>query len=296
MFARLIAPSDARILKLFPLNFGSSASFLRSECITPKNIKFRRCREFCSVGDKIARKRNISLVVNSGNFIRIKLFSSSSFRFNQADAKPAKKQNLLLRVLKTVCLVTGASVWAALILVYLWVEDFKVEKSERVEVESPEAGAIPRDLRFLGVLNNDQSSDAEAIILNENDSLRNEVNQKLSAFNEVWQKLSKEEGVRLSLGGPVEICGYKCNNGTIMDTDLLQTDDDGNNKWSANCYIEGKKGAGVLSILFERLHTESEWIPTRVHLETLKESGEIVCNVSGNLPHGLRNFTRLSDV
>jgi hypothetical protein len=142
---------------------------------------------------------------------------------------------------------------------------------------------------------------------NEGDILKKE-----NALDNVWQKLSQEEHVKDVFGEPVFICGY---NYKIMSEDLgkfkvddskmeeqvgresevqegdVETEDD--STWEAGCYIEGSKKLGVMTMKFKK-HKE-EWVPVSLHLETLEKTGHVVSNVSGLLPNGIKNFTRLSN-
>lgn len=200
----------------------------------------------------------------------------------------------LLRVLKGICLVTGAGFWVGLIVVLFMVEDVTVKKSDHDVTLDQES--MLRTLKFYGILKNESWSDADGIVKPENaDNVREEVKSKEFALSSVWEKLRNEEGVQLTFGKTVQISGYKCGETDRRLDQTVANLEDGN-VWNAHCFIEGLNGkAGLLSIMFERANANSEWVPTRVYLEIVKESGDIVCNVSGHLPNGLKNFTRLSN-
>lgn len=219
--------------------------------------------------------------------------TSSSFSYPPPERK--RLISLLLRILKLICLVTGIGVWGVLILLYVMVDELKFEKSDKMEVSTLEPLSLIRNLKFLGIIEDDQNIDMEAILKSHSDEVtKMEISERLHAFQDVWQKLKDEEGLQLSLGKPVEICGYNCS--TEKEDSWHISNEDKKNKWRAKCYIEGSDGTAILKVLFERHHTDSEWVATKVHLEKVTESGEVICNVSGTLPNGLKNFTRLSDV
>eukprot|EP00112_Aurelia_sp_Birch-Aquarium-sp1_P011260 Seg23678.1 transcript_id=Seg23678.1/GoldUCD/mRNA.D3Y31 product="hypothetical protein" protein_id=Seg23678.1/GoldUCD/D3Y31 len=224
-----------------------------------------------------------------------RFFSNSSFEFHVKERPPPKKSHLVLRILRNLFLITGAGVWFALIVVLLMVDDIKVQKTETMDLSS-ERETAQRTLKFYGIIRDSDLTDEEKALTFEPEEVKREMDDKQSALALLWDKLRNEEGVKLPFGSPVEFCGYKCSDvNKDFKSDLFGEDDD-RNFWQANCLIEGKHGMGILKVVFERHDSEAEWTATRVHLEKVQESGEVVCNVSSPLPNGLKNFTRLSDI
>ena len=231
-----------------------------------------------------------------------RFFSNNSFEFHVKERPQPKKSHLVLRILRNLLLITGAGVWFALVVVLLMVDDIKVQKTEIMDLSS-EKETAQRTLKFYGIINDSDLTDKseltdEAKVLTfEPEEVKKEMEDKQSALARLWEKLRNEEGVKLPFGSPVEFCGYKCSDvSKDFRSDLFGEDDNNDrNFWQANCLIEGKHGMGVLKVAFERHDIEAEWTATRVHLEKVQESGEVICNVSSPLPNGLKNFTRLSD-
>ena len=244
------------------------------------------------------------LAFNSNQFaVNLRrFFSNNSFEFHVKERPQPKRSHLVLRILRNLFLITGAGVWFALIVVLLMVDDIKVQKTEIMDLSS-EKETAQRTLKFYGIINDsdltDQSdvTDESKVLTFEPEEVKKEMEDKQSALARLWDKLRNEEGVKLPFGSPVEFCGYKCSDvSKDFKSDLFREDTNNDrNFWQANCLIEGKHGMGILKVVFERHDTEAEWTATRVHLEKVQESGEVICNVSSSLPNGLKNFTRLSD-
>ena len=238
-------------------------------------------------------------VIGENNWVIVNDSRKYSSRVNLQSLQPQKKKGgfyIVLRILKIICLITGISVWTILVVVLFMIDELKFEKSDKMDLSSSEPWSLIRTMKFLGIVSEEENDDIEALLkLHDNDKVKFELNEKINAFQDVWSRLREEDGVKLSLGNPVEICGYKCSTDKGNDDSWCVDKEDKKTKWIASCYVEGNNGTAILSILFERHHTESEWVATKVHLEKVKESGEVICNVSSNLPNGLRNFTRLSD-
>jgi hypothetical protein len=191
-------------------------------------------------------------------------------------------------------MVTGSFVWLVTIVAYLALDKVTVDVLE--SENNTATNSLQRKL-------------AEHFYKEKNEG---DILKKENALDNVWQKLSQEEHVKDVFGEPVFICGY---NYKIMNEDLgkfeaderkmeeqvgresevqegdVETEDD--STWEAGCYIEGSKKLGVMTMKFKK-HKE-EWVPVSLHLETLEKTGHVVSNVSGLLPNGIKNFTRLSN-
>ena len=201
---------------------------------------------------------------------------------------------ILMQGIRIICLITGISVWILLVAVLFFVDELKVDTVDRDDVFPSEEWAIQRSFKFLdtpeghGLFAPDldwSSKEAEQI--------KSEINTKLNAIGAIWEKLKVDDMLQHSLGNTIEVFGYKCceeRGSTIWNVDQNEK----STKWVANCYIEGSNGLAMLSVMFERPDTESEWVATKLYVEKIKESGEVICNVSSSLPNGLKHFTRLS--
>lgn len=283
-----------------PLRLQSTISKMRPEHYETRitsNFFIRKAASNSSVFRTFARRQFFSR-----SFVNRLIVNGSQHYTSQANFRPMpppqKKSamHLLLRILKYICLVTGISVWAILLVVLFMVDELKLDKSDQHGISSTEPWSLMRNLKFLGMVENDQCNDLEATLLSYSDEkVRAEISEKLNAFQELWLRLRDEEGIQLSLGSPVELCGYKCCQDEEHAGSSHCKSEDKKIKWKANCYVEGSKGVAVLQALFERHHTESDWVATKVHLEKIGGTGEVVCDVSSSLPNGLNNFTRLSD-
>ena len=220
----------------------------------------------------------------------------SSVRSYQRGSTSANRSwtTRVLYVVRGVLLVTGSFVWLVTIVAYLALDKVTVDVLE--SENNAATNSLQRKL-------------AEHFYKEKNEG---DILKKENALDNVWQKLSQEEHVKDVFGEPVFICGY---NYKIMSEDLgkfeaderkkeeqvgresevqegdVETEDD--STWEAGCYIEGSKKLGVMTVKFKK-HKE-EWVPVSLHLETLEKTGHVVSNVSGLLPNGIKNFTRLSN-
>ena len=158
--------------------------------------------------------------------------------------------------------------------------------------------------------------------------------RKDDALDSLWRKLKEEERIDEVFGDPVYICGYSYSNkigkeffkhveeskeeesalskgvqfkeeentkkGNESEQDKSEQNEsekedrnEGVKLWDAGWFIEGSKKVGLMKVKFEE--HKKEWIPVALHLETLEKSGQVVSEVSGSLPNGIKNFTRLSN-
>ena len=239
-----------------------------------------------------------SLITNQkcSSFGGRKFFTTKNFQ----NVHPEKRRRLLsavFRSLKNISLITGIIVWIFLVLYFCLVDNLKVENIDMWEVFPSERWATMRSLKFLGIDEEDGNkifgidSDFDSDDANE---VKVEIIRKVNAVKAIWQVMKEQALLQVSIGNSIDIFAYKCC-GVKENLPWNINNDERETKWTANCYIEGSTGKAILSILFERHNKKSDWVPTKVHIEEVKESGEIICNISSGLPNGLRNFTRFSD-
>lgn len=65
-------------------------------------------------------------------------------------------------------------------------------------------------------------------------------------------------------------------------------------EWSPSVIIEGSKGQAQLDLQFFRPNRERSWILLAVRLEPLQPTGQLLCDIKGQLPNGLNNYTRFT--
>ena len=237
--------------------------------------------------------RNVSLLARPKTVpyaLGVRLYQKGSTHVNKS------WKTRVFIVVRGVLMTTGSFVWLVALLAYLSLDKVTVDVLE------DEHDAAASSL---------QSKLAEHFYKEENET---EILKKKNALDSVWQKLSQEEQIKAIFGEPVFICGYKYK---FMNEDWRKfaNEMDGrktegeverqsevleNNAetasgltWEPECYIEGPKKLGVMNVKFKK--HEEEWIPVSLHLETLEKTGHVVSKVSGLLPNGIKNFTRLSN-
>ena len=199
-------------------------------------------------------------------------------------------------IVRGILLTTGGLVWVIVIIAYLSLDQVTVDVVEN----NASANALQTKL-------------AERFYKEKNEA---DILKKETALNVIWEKLSHEEQVKSVFGEPVFICGYnyklmnevqdlaksskkvdegkmeeKVEQGNEVQGKNMETAD--SSVWEAGCYIEGPKKLGIMNVKFEKC--KEEWVPVSLHLETLENTGHIVSKVSGSLPNGIKNFTRLSN-
>lgn len=202
----------------------------------------------------------------------------------------------LLTLVRGVFLTTGALVWIVALFAYVSLEKVSVNVHE-------ERGGLGLNALENKLMNNFYKTKDEAMIMKKDDAL-----------DQVWMKLKEEERIVDIFGDPVYICGYSYSD--KIGEDILEeessikgesssskevefTEEKNGNKvedgklWDAGCFIEGSKKVGLMNVKFEE-HKQM-WVPVALHLETLEKSGQVVSDVSGPLPNGIKNFTRLSN-
>ena len=217
-------------------------------------------------------------------------------RFYQRGSTSVNKswKTRVFTVVRGILMTTGSFVWLVALVAYLSLDKVTVDVLE--DENDVAAGSLQRKL-------------AEHFYMEKNEV---EILKKENALHSVWQKLGQEEKIKDIFGEPVFICGYK-----LMNEDLQKFESgmDGRKTegeveqqsevveniagtasgltWEPECYIEGPKKLGVMNVKFKK--HEEEWIPVSLHLETLEKTGHVVSKVSGLLPNGIKNFTRLSN-
>ena len=219
-------------------------------------------------------------------------------RFYQGRAAPTNKswKTRIWTIVRGIFLVSGGLVWFVAAIAYMSLDQVTVDVME----DNAASNTIQRKL-------------AEHFYKEKNEA---DILKKESALDGVWQKLSKEDEIRDIFGHPVFICGYNYKfMNEALDAVKLEKEVDGekmegqveqeneiqgknvetkdDSVWEAGCYIEGPKKLGVLNMKFEK--HKDEWVPVSLQLETLERTGCVVSNVSGSLPNGIKNFTRLSN-
>jgi hypothetical protein len=280
---------------------GSNALNLRGNCKlggilwrkSGQNVLYT-CRSFISLWSNSS-----VLCQNAGLLARSKTIPCAlSVRFYQRGSISANKtwKARIWTVVRGVLLATGGLVWVIAFIAYLSLDKVTVDMLENDNTAA--TNALQRKL-------------AEHFYKEKNEI---DILRKENALDSVWQKLTQEEEIKEIFGEPVFICGY---NYKLRNEDLekFQNEADGrkmegqvereneikdNNEeqaddstWEAGCYIEGPKELGVMNVKFEK-HNQ-EWVPVSLHLETLEKKGRVVSDVSGSLPNGIKNFTRLSN-
>lgn len=199
-------------------------------------------------------------------------------------------------VVRWILLVSGGMVWLAALIAYISLDKVTVDV-----LESESNAATETLLRKLAE-HFYQEKNADNIL------------KKTNAIESIWQKLSQEEQIKEIFGQPVFICGYHYNLSNEMqdlgqftnEVDEAKGEKQGKQEmragdveavnnlvWQAGCYVEGPKQVGLMTVKFEN-HKE-EWVPVSLNLETLRKTGHVVSDVSGLLPNGIKNFTRLSN-
>ncbi|CAB4011528.1 Hypothetical predicted protein [Paramuricea clavata] len=282
------------------LRGGSDAFNLRGNCklsgillrksgqnvMTTNRLLWTNSNVLCTNVGLFARSKTIPLV------LRLRLYQSGSTSTNKT------WKGKLWTIVRGFLLATGGLVWLVVLTAYLSLDKVTVDVLENED--SATANALERKLA--------QHFYKEK---NEVDILRKE-----NALDSIWQKLSQEEQVKQIFGEPVFICGYnyKLMN-EVQDLAKFESEVDGgktegevereneiqennettadNSVWEAGCYVEGPKKLGLMNVKFEK-HNQ-EWVPVSLHLETYEKTGHVVSNVSGSLPNGIKNFTRLSN-
>jgi len=238
-------------------------------------------------------KKNIHPFVNDGPN---RLYSKE---VNFQNLQPRRKRRVFytsLKIMKVLCLIMGIGTWIVLVLFLLLGDDLKVRDKQIIEAIPSNYWEIVRKYKFLGIL------DSEELLIptlqddDDKELVTDEVIDKMSKFNDILKKILTDESVQTSLGSSVEKCGYNCNGNICNGFPYSIDESERKTKWVASCYIEGSSGVAVLHILFERHNTKSQWVATKLHLQKIKESGDVLCNLSSSLPNGLAHFTRLSDV
>ena len=224
----------------------------------------------------------------------------------------------LWTVVRSILWTTGALVWFITIVAYLSLERISVNvHEERVGVG---VGLNALEKKLMSDFYNEKD---EAAIMRKDDAL-----------DSLWKKLKEEERIDEVFGDPVYICGYSYSNkigkeffkhveeskeeelalskgvqfkeeentkkGNESEQDKSEQNEsekedrnEGVKLWDAGWFIEGSKKVGLMKVKFEE--HKKEWIPVALHLETLEKSGQVVSEVSGSLPNGIKNFTRLSN-
>ena len=237
--------------------------------------------------------RNVSLLAGPKTIpctLGVRLYQKGSASVNKS------WKTRVFTVVRGVLMTTGSFVWLVVLVAYLSLDKVTVDVLE--DENDVAASSLQKKL-------------AEHFFKERNET---EILKKENALHSVWQKLSQEEQIKAIFGEPVFICGY---NYKLMNEDLRKFENEvnerkiegeveqqnevlGNNAetasgltWEPECYVEGPKKLGVMNVKFKK-HKE-EWIPVSLHLETLEKTGQVVSKVSGLLPNGIKNFTRLSN-
>ena len=212
--------------------------------------------------------------------------------FNRSNGSNFTKfKGRLWAVTKVICFATGAAVWIGGTVALLLVDEVKVEEIR--DVGPP----VNNDVKLRALTFYDVTSEHSGSLddINVSEDIQEEMTVKERAFRVLWNKLKDEETVRTKFGDPVQICGFRC--AKILNDKLkghTSAVTSAKTSWHASCYVEGSEGVGILKMRFERPSYNAEWIITSAHLEMLEPSREVLCDVSGSLPNGIKNFTRLS--
>ena len=230
-------------------------------------------------------------------------YGKSKLHSTETNSRPEKRRrglSVILQIAKVICLITGISVWVILLVVVFLVDDLEMKTVSR-EGHAMILAEIVRSTCFLGMTDAEQYftrgsySDQADLNFGDIDKIKFEIAEKINAFRDLWVRLRNEEGIQYSVGDPVDMCGYKLCKDREKIVPWNITKDEGKTKWIVNCYIEGSQGLALLCVLFERHDTESEWVATKLHIEKIKESGEVICNLSSSLPDGLKQLSCLAD-
>ena len=230
--------------------------------------------------------------------IRPRCFSTMTNYQNLHPKKRKRVQSAVMRTLKIICMISGLGAWIILVISLLLIDDLKLETSHKDEFYLPE---LIRSSILLGsadgaeLFYEELHEEGKADLMSNQSELKSEVVEKIHAFREVWIKLKDEEGIQSSLGDSVDICGYKWHQGKESNVSWNIDEDERKTKWMAVCYIEGSLGIATLNILFERPNTESKWVATKLHLEKIKETGEVLFSSSIIFQNDPEGFMQLSD-
>lgn len=211
------------------------------------------------------------------------------------------------RVVRIIFLTTGALVWIATVVGYLSLERISVNVHE----EQAGVGLNALEKKLMSNFYNEKDDIA--------------IMRKEDALDGIWKKLKEEERIVEVFGDPVYVCGYSyigkefvkhvdeskeepslstgvefkeeenAKKGNESEQNESEEEDrtEGVKLWDAGCFIEGTKKVGLMNVKFEE--HQNEWVPVALRLETLEKSGQVVSDISGSLPNGIKNFTRLSN-
>ena len=274
---------------LQPLVFGRRPILAKCYKTIDKSIRLTCLinQPFCTFA-----KRNAHPFVNDG---QNRLYSKEvSFQNLQSRTKRGVFYTSL-KVLKVLCLLMGVSTWIVLALVLLLGDGLKFREEQIIEAIPSNYWAIVRKYKFLGIL------DSEGLLIppvqddDEKEEVTDEVLDKIAGFFGILERILSDERVQTSLGSSVETCGYNCSGNICNGFPYSIEKSREKTKWVASCYIEGSDGMAVLHILLEK-YSAHKWVATKLHLQKIEDSGDVLCNLSSSLPNGLAHFTRLSDV
>lgn len=201
------------------------------------------------------------------------------------------------KIIRLLFLITGGLIWTLPGVIYAGYKIglIKVEVEEDDENENENNQQMNE--RIFSIF--DVSKDADQVIRTK------EINEKSSALINIWNQLKLEEGIVSKFGGSVDLIGYKGKSwieylgehhnlgSDILGEQMNGKKKDGLLEWCVACIVAGPQLTGVLELQFCKVN--SEWVPVSLRLEGLQKTGDIICDVSGPLPNGVKRFTRLSN-
>lgn len=222
--------------------------------------------------------------------------SQSSFT-HTTPSKQSPFISFLRRWTRTVFMITGGIVWGALLFVATFVDmketsEFSlllhdIDDEARMLVFYNLAHSRDELSRIVSMYHNNRSGHHELKIEDFHDSMH----KKRDILMNTIDSLKSNDHVKEILGEPVQICGYRVSDkiGELIqifqklaieqpdkvEQYLLRTksDEDVDNKWDVECFLEGYKGIASLTVSFKRKDVDSEWKVQNLNLQMMEKAG-----------------------
>jgi len=189
---------------------------------------------------------------------------------------------------RTVFMITGGIVWGGLIFVALFVD---VKDTNEFPFDSQNLDDEVRMLVFYNLAhrNNDllkifNANETKYSQSYDFEELHESMHTKQEILSKAIQDIRTNEAVIEILGKPVQMCGFRVADKIASMTQnvydisndfqskknqlCLVEDESMQNKWTAECIMEGSKGLAMLNLTFCR--TDAEWVLQTCSLQKLE--------------------------
>jgi len=193
--------------------------------------------------------------------------------------------------------LTGALFWVGVAFVNFFV-DF--QDSSEFNLQLKDAEEEVRLFAFYDIVQN-QTDLANLITKNkEHDSDEMDgTHIKEASLHQALDQIKKQKAIVEKLGKPVQLLGYRAarkldlmvkhfQNLTQFGIEKVNSDNVGQDIWTAECLLEGPEGVISLFLEFEKSSVKQEWILSKVVAHSLENSGANLLELSSSTPDGVK--------